>query len=246
MTRVRRFVVMVGVAVGAVALAAGCTSDPNNDLNLGSAETDVTAEETSTSITQVESTTTATAMTTIAETTTTAAPPTSAAVETTIAPTAPTTVAATDTIYAPDTPEGKVEADYRAGRDALTQCNYDPVTCDFDAVAAPASPYGNQFKSAMAEWVVDGLRVIEGNGSFLYKIEGIELSVDTSYVTTCSVDSFVTFAVGDISDPSDDLVFDDSVTSRRTQWEMLQVDDHWRLFQSFPLERADGVGLCTG
>lgn len=214
----------------AALIVVSCSSDPSNDLGLGSS-------------TAVQSTTPTAPNTETPATTT--PPPTSS-----VAPSvAATTVQPTTTVEATTTTDlaalkAQVEADYAAGVEERTRCNFDPAGCNFTLIAVPDSPQDLYNKSVMVQRVDGNLRAVEGHGDYVFVVEGVEIDGSVAYVTACGYDTVIIYDLVDPANPDDDIIFDDSVPSTRVRWEMHVFEGHWLRYSGQDIETKQGGELC--
>ena len=158
----------------------------------------------------------------------------------TVAPT--TTEAATSTTVLDV--EAQVKADYLAGFAARRQCDFIPESCDYAAIAVPGSRQDDFTRSTMKTRLDGNLRAVEGKGSYQTRVESVVVGGDVAFVFVCDYDAGIVFDVGDPANPSDDVVFDDSVLSARVKWELHRSGDGWAKFDGVNLETRSGGDLC--
>ena len=77
-------------------------------------------------------------------------------------------------------------------------------------------------------------------------VESTNITGETAVIIACSYDTATLFDVSDPVNPDDDVVFDDSQYSTRTQWLLSRVDGRWSVVAANDLERAPGGALCAG
>ncbi len=92
----------------------------------------------------------------------------------------------------------------------------------------------------MADRIEGNLRAVEGIGQVLWRIDRVWLVGERAFVATCLYDTIVLFDVQDPLDPTDDIVFDDSVYSEHVRWTMEPTPLGWRIAERITsLERYD-------
>jgi hypothetical protein len=163
--------------------------------------------------------------------------------ETTIAATTTTTTELLVTTTTID-PKAEVEAAYLATVEVREACNFDPVSCAYDKISVPGSPSDLLNRDTMKTRIDSNLRAVEGFGFQQTRVDGVVIGGDVAFVTTCSYDSVVIFAVGDPTNPVDDIVYNDAVTSRISQWEMRRTEGIWVRYEGTGLEKLTGGDLC--
>jgi hypothetical protein len=141
-------------------------------------------------------------------------------------------------------PKAEVEAAYLATATARDRCNYEPESCDFAAIAVPSSPQDLLTRETIATRMTSNLRGVEGFGEVLTRIDDVTIAGDIAFVKICSLDSGVLFDVQDPDNPDDDIIFDDSIASRRVTWEMRLTDGIWLRYEGTNLEKLSGGDLC--
>ena len=125
------------------------------------------------------------------------------------------------------------------------QCGRMPETCPVSQMAATGSELAAELTKTMRERVAGNLRTRAGAGKLRVRIESVEI-IDTSHavVHTCVFDSVVLFDSGQVDSAADDIVFDDSVISVRTKWNVQRENGTWKWRDARGYQRKVGGDLC--
>ena len=150
----------------------------------------------------------------------------------------------TETSTAPLTPEDQVKADFLAAVDVRRQCGIDPGHCDFESIAVPGSPTDTFTRDLIARRLKNNLRAVVGHGNIKWRIESADVTGNLASLVVCGYDDIVIYDVVDASNPSDDIVFDESTTSARTTWTMELANGRWLIHDAVPIQQLDGGDLC--
>lgn len=223
----------VALAATLVMMAAGCSSDGTADLDLG------TVAPSSSTTTVVVTTTSTSNVSTTQPPVTTAAPTTVAATAATDPP--PTEVATT----APTSKEDQVRADFETARLARAQCTFDPASCDYASIAIPGSPMDVQTRDVVAQRSEDNIRSKPGFGDARVTLESVAFEGASAFLSICVYDTVVLFDIQDPSNPSDDIVVNDSQDSYRVRWEMREQAGRWLMFEGTSQQHLTGGDLCV-
>ena len=125
------------------------------------------------------------------------------------------------------------------------QCGRMPETCPVSQITATGSELAAELTKTMRERVAGNLRTRAGAGKLRVRIESVEI-IDTSHavVHTCVFDSVVLFDSGQVDSAADDIVFDDSVISVRTKWNVQRENGTWKWRDARGYQRKVGGDLC--
>lgn len=125
------------------------------------------------------------------------------------------------------------------------QCGRIPETCPVSQMTATGSELAAELTKTMRERVAGNLRTRAGAGKLRVRIESVEI-IDTSHavVHTCVFDSVVLFDSGQVDSAADDIVFDDSVISVRTKWNVQRENGTWKWRDARGYQRKVGGDLC--
>ena len=125
------------------------------------------------------------------------------------------------------------------------QCGRMPETCPVSQMTATGSELAAELTKTMRERVAGNLRTRAGAGKLRVRIESVEI-IDTSHavVHTCVFDSVVLFDSGQVDSAADDIVFDDSVISVRTKWNVQRENGTWKWRDARGYQRKVGGDLC--
>lgn len=125
------------------------------------------------------------------------------------------------------------------------QCGRMPETCPVSEMTATGSELAAELATTMRERVAGNLRTRAGAGKLRVRIESVEI-IDTSHavVHTCVFDSVVLFDSGQVDSTADDIVFDDSVISFRTKWNVQRENGVWKWRDARGYQRKVGGDLC--
>ena len=125
------------------------------------------------------------------------------------------------------------------------QCGRMPETCPVSQMTAAGSELAAELATTMRERVAGNLRTRAGAGKLRVRIESVEI-IDTSHavVHTCVFDSVVLFDSGQVDSAADDIVFDDSVISVRTRWNVQRENGTWKWRDARGYQRKVGGDLC--
>lgn len=125
------------------------------------------------------------------------------------------------------------------------QCGRMPETCPVSEMTATGSELAAELTTTMRERVAGNLRTRAGAGKLRVRIESVEI-IDTSHavVHTCVFDSVVLFDSGQVDSAADDIVFDDSVISIRTKWNVQRENGTWKWRDARGYQRKVGGDLC--
>lgn len=125
------------------------------------------------------------------------------------------------------------------------QCGRMPETCPVSEMTATGSELAAELATTMRERVAGNLRTRVGAGKLRVRIESVEI-IDTSHavVHTCVFDSVVLFDSGQVDSTADDIVFDDSVISFRTKWNVQRENGVWKWRDARGYQRKVGGDLC--
>jgi len=235
------------VGLCAAVLVVSCSSDSDgSDLGLGttgataaSPPTTEAPETTAARTTVAVTTSTTTTSTTEPPITATTAPPPTEA-PTTAAP--PPTEAPTTT--AELSAEDKVKADFEAARLVRSQCGFDPVSCDYAAMAVPGSPTDLDTRDLMQFRLDNNLRSFPGKGEALSRIESVGFEGEAAFVTSCLFDSVIVFDIADPANPDDDIIYNDERNSYETRWELRLVGSRWLLYDGVDIRSLKDGDLC--
>jgi hypothetical protein len=145
----------------------------------------------------------------------------------------------------PRSAEDSVTADFLAAMAARRQCGIDPANCNYEAVAIPGSRMDELTRSTMSDRIKANIRAVEGRGDTLIRVEGVSLTENSASVTACAYDTVVLFDVADPADPSDDIVFNDTVESARVKWELHKLAGRWLIVTDSRLGVLTGGDLCA-
>jgi len=112
-------------------------------------------------------------------------------------------------------------------------------------MTAAGSELAAELATTMRERVAGNLRTRAGAGKLRVRIESVEI-IDTSHavVHTCVFDSVVLFDSGQVDSAADDIVFDDSVISVRTRWNVQSENGTWKWRDARGYQRKVGGDLC--
>ena len=125
------------------------------------------------------------------------------------------------------------------------QCGRMPETCPVSQMTATGSELAAELTKTMRERVAGNLRTRAGAGKLRVRIESVEI-IDTSHavVHSCVFDSVVLFDSGQVDSAADDIVFDDSVISVRTKWNVQRENGTWKWRDARGYQRKVGGDLC--
>ena len=125
------------------------------------------------------------------------------------------------------------------------QCGRMPETCPVSQMTATGSELAAELTKTMRERVAGNLRTRAGAGKLRVRIESVEI-IDTSHavVHTCVFDSVVLFDSGQVDSAADDIVFDDSVISVRTKWNVQRENGTWKWRDARGYQRKVEGDLC--
>lgn len=125
------------------------------------------------------------------------------------------------------------------------QCGRMPETCPVSEMTVSGSELASELAQTMRERVAGNLRTRAGAGKLRVRIESVEI-IDTSHavVHTCVFDSVVLFDSGQVDSAADDIVFDDSVISVRTKWNVQRENGTWKWRDARGYQRKVGGDLC--
>ena len=146
----------------------------------------------------------------------------------------------------------QVGADFLAALAARERCDYDPVGCDFAAIAVPDSPMDRFTRQKMQVRVDSNLRAVPGNGTLRIRVESVSITGQSASVISCVYDTVVIFDVGRSAAASDDIVFDELKQSDRVRWELRQGDGdgdgdgdgRWLILRGDQIQTLTGSDLC--
>ena len=233
----------VCVSVSVAMLGAACSSNAKTtDLSLGTiAPTTTTVPSTTLPATTSVPPTTTTIVVDPTTTSTELATTTTAPAETTIASPPPTE--APPTTIEP-TLEDQVKADFERARQARTACAYDPLSCDYAAVAVAGSPMDVATRDLMQFRIDNNLRAVPGRGEAKSRVESVGFEGDSAFVTSCLFDAVIVFDVADPSNPDDDIVYNDERNSYEARWELRKQDGQWLFFDETDLQSLKDGDLC--
>ena len=141
--------------------------------------------------------------------------------------------------------EDLVKADFLAAIAARRQCGIDPANCNYEAVAIPGSPMDELTRSTMSDRIKANIRAVEGRGDTQIRVESVSLTGNLASVTACAYDTVVLFDVADPANPSDDIVFNDTVESARVKWELRELAGRWLIVADHRLGVLTGGDLCA-
>jgi len=88
------------------------------------------------------------------------------------------------------------------------------------------------------------VRTKAGFGGVRSKVESVTVEGATATVVSCAFDAATLYDINDPANPDDDVVFDDSQNSTRSQWHMALTNGHWLPASSTQLETQSGGTLC--
>jgi hypothetical protein len=166
-----------------------------------------------------------------------------------------TSVASTTTTVANELVESAVSTDSATTYSVVSdfsnifmlraQCGRMPETCPVSQMTATGSELAAELTKTMRERVAGNLRTRAGAGKLRVRIESVEI-IDTSHavVHTCVFDSVVLFDSGQVDSAADDIVFDDSVISVRTKWNVQRENGTWKWRDARGYQRKVGGDLC--
>jgi hypothetical protein len=177
---------------------------------------------------------------------TTSPPPTTATAVATTTP-APSTIANPAETAAPPPPTTTLEESALEGfggiRAALSNCAELPTACDPSSFALIDSPEYGRVKELIDGWVRDGV-VVRTVAELDYDvIESVVLGVDqrSATVTACVVDgSWLMDSAGTPTDPSDDILIDDGLSSLRAVISIALTPEGWRSTNSTVTDKWSG------
>jgi hypothetical protein len=126
-----------------------------------------------------------------------------------------------------------------------TVCVTSPRTCDPTTVAAESSPSLARFRTTIEGYVRDGIEV-RSIGGVYYVVESVRLGADGQHATIglCYVDGDVLIDPGSSPDPSDDIVIDDAVNSRRLEADLVRTANGWRRWDARVSDEWLGENRC--
>lgn len=224
--RRQRWAIAVTVVM---AVGSGCTSDPDNSINLGTAAPAPT-----------------TTPTTGAETTTSAATTTDPSIVASSTPTPAVTATSTTIVETTSTLAAldAVEAAFRSSFAELERCYYEPANCQYELIAVPDSPQDRLIRQIFAQVIADNQRSKPGNGEYSYKVEKVGVQLDTAVITVCLRDTITLFDVQDASNPDDDIIVNEGELWSRLDWKLGLVDGRWQVVNGQLVDAAQEAPLC--
>jgi hypothetical protein len=186
------------------------------------------------------------------ETTTTSAPVESPLVtsSTSITSTSPPATTATTVAMSVETTTTlSIEQDVRAGLDEIEAnimlCLTAPLECDPTTIAVINSPVHQYFTELATTYAADGL-VVRDVGARRQIVESVRVGLDgrSAMVHVCGVDGDWLLDPGASVDPADDIIVNDDIVSRRTEWLILKTPAGWRRHSGQTLETWLGEDRC--
>jgi hypothetical protein len=164
------------------------------------------------------------------------------------APAATTTNTANSASVATSTstssPEERVTADFLVALSVRERCDYEPMSCDYSAIAVPESAMDRVTRDTIKMHIGGNLRAVPGNGDVRTRVESVSIVGDAAFVVSCIYDTEILFDVGRSPKAFDDIVFNDFKQSDRVRWELRQQEGRWLITQGEQLQSLTGGDLC--